>query len=111
MITKISGSKYSFEIFTEAKRQDCRFFIKAKSKSTGRFSCINNLNVVLSELNVDINDPIFYDSMWVVTKDEANYFEEVAKQFLFDSSFLDYLERKLDEDRGLGEWENNRYSY
>lgn len=106
MITKISGSKYSFQIFTEAKRQDCRFFIKAISKPTGRFSCINNLNVVLSELNVDINNPKFFDSMWAVTKDEANYFEGVAKQFLSDKSFLAYLERKLDEDRMLGEWEN-----
>ena len=111
LINKINGSKYSFEIFTEAKRQDCRFFIKAKSKATGRFSFINNLNVVLSELNVDINDPKFYNSMWVVAKDEANYFEDVAKRFLSEPSFLDYLERKLDEDRMLSEWENISYTY
>jgi len=106
MITKINGSKYSFEIFTEAKRQGCRFFIKAKSKAAGRFSCINNLNAVLSEFNVDVNNPKFCDSMWVVTKDEANYFEAVAKRFLSDPSFLVYLECKLDEDRRSGEWEN-----
>jgi hypothetical protein len=111
MITKISGAKYRFEIVSEKNEQDFSFFIKAKSKSTGRFSCINNLNVVLSELNVDINDPKFSDSKWVVTKDESNYFETVAKRFLFDPSFFDYLERKLDEDRMLGEWENKSYTY
>ncbi|MDH5684293.1 MAG: hypothetical protein OEZ20_07510 [candidate division WOR-3 bacterium] len=63
MITKISGSKYSFEIVSEKNEQNFSFFIKAKSKSTGRFSCINNLNAVLSELNVNVNDPKFSDSM------------------------------------------------
>jgi hypothetical protein len=70
------------------------------------FACINNLNAVLSELNVNVNNPKFSDSTWVVTKDEVSYFEDVAKRFLSDPSFLDYLERKLDEDRLLGEWEN-----
>jgi hypothetical protein len=106
MITKISGSKYNFEIYAEAKRKNCSFFIKAKSNSTGRFSCINNLNPVLSELHVNVNDPKFYDSKWVVTKDEIIYLEIVAQRILTDKSFLNYLERKLDEDRRLDEWVN-----
>jgi hypothetical protein len=106
MITKINGSKYKFEIVSEKNEQDSCFFIKAKSMSTRRTSCINNLNPILSEFNISGDDPKAADSMWVVTKAEADYFKFVARQFLTDPSFLDYLERKLDEDRRFGEWEN-----
>jgi len=44
--------------------------------------------------------------MWVVTKNESHEFVKTAKEFLSSSYFLNYLERKLDEDREAGEWEN-----
>ena len=44
--------------------------------------------------------------MWVLTKEDARYLEKTAKQFLSDPSFRNYLERRLDEDRMSGEWEN-----
>lgn len=101
----IFGSKYRFEIVSYETVTDC-FFIRAKCKFTGRFSCINNLNPILSKFNIDMNDAKAEDSMWRVTKSEAQNYVAIAKEFLSDTSFLTYLEDQLDEDRRLGEWEN-----
>ncbi len=105
-MTTIQGKKYNFELISHNEKNDFCFFIRATSKSTNRFSCINNLNAILSLLEIDTNDPEFEDSMWVVTKNEAYKFVNIMQKSLSDSSFLDYLERKLDEDRESGEWEN-----
>ena len=105
---KIQGKKYIFEVdsHNDNGAEDFCFYIKATCKNTGRFSGINNLNTVLSELGVNPDDDKFADSSWVVTKDEAHEFVDATKRFLSDSSFLDYLEIKLDEDREAGEWKN-----
>jgi len=108
MITAIRGGKYNFEIVSQNKGWDSCFFIRAICKSTGRVSCINNLNAVLSEFNIGIDDPKGADSTWLVTEEETHYLEKTAKQFLASLLFVDYLERQLDEDRSLGEWENIR---
>jgi len=106
VITEIKGRKYSFEVISENGDKDSCFFIKAIDKLTGRYSCINNLNVILSEFNIGIDDPKNEDSMWVLTKEDVRYLRETARQFLLDPSFRNYLERRLDEDRVSGEWEN-----
>ena len=106
MITKIEGRKYSFEVISENEDEDLCFFIKAIDKHTGRYSCINNLNAILSEFNIEIDDPKNEDSMWVLTKEDARHLEKTARQILSDPSFRNYLEKRLDEDRMSGEWEN-----
>jgi len=106
MITTIQGMKYNFEIVSQNGGNDFCFFIRAMCKSTKRTSCINNLNTILSEFDVEVDDPKYQDSSWVVTKEEAYSLEARGKQFLSSSSFRDYIEGCLDEDRTLGEWEN-----
>lgn len=110
MMMKYAGKKYLFEIaseeFFEKGKKKFDFFIRARAVSTGRFSCINNLNAILSELDVNINNKKFCDSSWIVTKKESRKFTNRAKKLLSDSPFLECLERQLDEDRALGEWEN-----
>lgn len=106
MITKIEGEKYNYEIASENEDEDLCFFMKAIHKLTGRYSCINNLNAILSEFNIGIDDPKNEDSMWVLTKEDARHLEKTAKQFLSDPLFRDYLEEQLEEDRMSGEWEN-----
>jgi len=103
MRINIHGKKYNFEILAE---DDC-FYIKAKHKSTGRFSCVNNLNVILSELNVDMcHDNKYQDSWWILPKNEVRKFGKIAREVLLDKEFRSYLEEKLDEDRECGEWKN-----
>ena len=106
MTISIQGRKYNFEIVARNGRNDFYFFIRAICKSTKRVSCINNLNTILSEFNIEVDAPKFWDSTWVTTREEAYNLEGKAKQFLSDSSFRDYIESHLDEDRALGEWEN-----
>ncbi|MHC1565862.1 MAG: hypothetical protein ACXQS6_06055 [Candidatus Syntropharchaeales archaeon] len=102
----VQGKKYDFEVVAEYEPPVFCFFIEAKCRTTGRFSCINNLNAVLSAFKIETDDPKTADSMWVVGKDEIDDFVDTAREFLSDSCFLDYLERCLDEDRMEGEWEN-----
>lgn len=106
MIFNIDGTKYSFEVVSEGEGRDFAFFIRAICKKTRRTSYINNLNTILSELNVDSEDDKFGDSMWEVTKKEAKRFFKISKESLSDFTYLNYLERQLDFDRIAGEWEN-----
>jgi len=104
MIVMIQGRKYSFEIVSQREGRDYCFFLRASSKSSGKTSCINNLNAILSAFSVEMEDPKVADSTWMVTKEEARYFLDTAIQFLTDIASLDYIEKRLDEDRMLGEW-------
>jgi hypothetical protein len=108
MIIKKRGNKYNFEIVSQKEGDAFSFFIKAKSKTSGRTSCINNLNTVLSEFDVQSDDLRFADSTWMVKENEARYLINTTIEFLSDHSFLNYLEGQLDYDRMLGEWENTR---
>ena len=99
----VEGKKYRLEVFS----RDSGFAIRAICKSSRRYSCINNLNTILSELGVDPEDPKFEDSWWELpTIEEAEELTDHAKELLRDRKFLFYLEGKLDEDRSYGEWEN-----
>jgi len=100
------GKKYTFEVISERWDKDFSFFVKAKHRSTGRTSCVNNLNIILSELGIDINDPKVADSTWLLSEKESLRFSVLAKRFLSDQSFLEFVEDQLDEDRILGEWAN-----
>jgi hypothetical protein len=106
MTIRIQGEKYSFEIFLENRKQLGCFCIRAICKTTKRASCINNLNTILSELGVNPEKLKYQDSSWVVSKNEADRFMRTAQKFLLDKPFMKYLERRLDEDRRYGEWEN-----
>ena len=56
MTILIHGRKYNFEIVSQNGRIDFCFFIRAICKSTKRTSCINNLNTILSEFNVEVDE-------------------------------------------------------
>lgn len=103
---KFIGKKYMFEIVSEGEKDDVLFFIRAVHKTSKRTSCINNLNVVLSEFGIEEVSNKFGYSSWIVTKKEALFFTKTAKSFLSSLSFRNYLEMRLDEDRECGEWEN-----
>jgi len=98
----IKSKKYNFKIVAANNY----FYIKAKHKSIRRFSCINNLNTILLELGVDVNDNKYQDSRWILSKNEVRKLGRISYELLSDTSFREYLEKKLDEDRKCGEWEN-----
>lgn len=106
MTIKISGKRYRFEVASEGKKDNVLSFIRAIHKASKRTSCINNLNDVLSALEIEEVTNKFGDSSWIVSEKEARFFTETAKDFLSDKKFLDYLEMRLDKDRKCGEWEN-----
>ena len=107
MITAIKGKRYNFEIISRNNKSQYDFFyIRAKHKATGRTSCINNLNVILSELGVNSNKPQYADSMWEIPRNQTSRFISISRKIISDSVFTAYLEKRLDKDRTLGEWEN-----
>jgi len=96
----IDGKKYSFHVVNDGQK----FFIKAICKMSGRYSCINNINAILSELKISQDNFHYYDSKWVT--DKSHHFYKNTINLLSDKSSLGYIEDKLDEDRFYGEWEN-----
>lgn len=104
MISEIKGNRYNFEVREESAGEYADFSIRAINNNSGRFSSINNLNAILSELEIDDNDSKFWDSDWKISVEEGTQIIEKTRILLSSPSFLAYLENKLDEDRALGEW-------
>ena len=101
----INGRNYKFTIHWFNGNDDFCFYIEAKHKRSHRHSFINNVNCILSGLNInDINDNKVSESQWVVTKKEAIKLSHKAYNFLTDDDFREYVERYLDLDREIGEW-------
>lgn len=100
------GEKYNFYIQSGKFGEYILFSIRAVCKKSRRYSSINNLNVILSELQVDFNDRKYEDSLWYVNMAEAERLAEITKETIKDENFLAYLESQLDIDRRAGEWEN-----
>lgn len=102
MKTIIKGKKYNFYVVAEGGI----FYIQAVHLASSRYSFINNLNAVLSEFNIDIEDKKVSESQWFTSEKEGKIFFRKAINFLLDKNSRSYIERKLDEDRECGEWEN-----
>ena len=104
------GDRYNFEIIYKGfNKNKCYWTLKSICKQTNRYSGINNLNPILSELvtDEDIVCRRFEDSsLWKVSKREMKKFNKLTKSFLTNKNYLRYLENKLDEDRCQGEWKN-----
>ncbi len=95
-----------FVVFDKVKHI---FFVKALHNKTKRYSFITNLNCILPQFNVDIDNPIFWDSSWELSKKNIDSFIKESINFLNDKNFLNFLEKQLNEDRNCGEWENIKY--
>lgn len=101
---KFRGRGYSMFIIFD--RISGIFSIKALHNKTKRYSSINNLNCILSHLNINADNPKFFDSSWELSKNEVNSLVKKTIGLLRDKGFLEYLENQLNLDRSLGEWEN-----
>ncbi|MFH1065811.1 MAG: hypothetical protein V1734_04885 [Nanoarchaeota archaeon] len=95
----INGTKYDFKIHSA----DGRFFIKAICKKSGRFSCITNMNLILS--NLGVAGKRYYDTPWNLPVKECKLLAKSANE-LFSEEFKSNIEAACEEDRTCGEWEN-----
>ena len=102
MKTIIKGQNYNFYIIADGMK----FYIKALHLTSSRFSFINNLNAVLSEFDISADDKKVSESQWLISKKQSGLFFEKAKKILLSENNRGYIERKLNEDRECGEWEN-----
>ena len=80
------GNKYNFKIKNKKfNKNKYSWTLKAICKETNYYSGINNLNPILSELDMD-EDTVcgrFEDSSeWEVSKREMRKFNKIAKSFL-----------------------------
>ena len=101
----IKGQNYNFRVVAEG----VKFYIEVIHSSSLRFSFINNLNVILSGFNINIDDKKVSESQWTASNEkQGKSFFKKAIKFLSDRSHRDYIERKLDEDRKCGEWETHK---
>jgi len=98
----IKGQNYNFSIVVDGMK----FYIKVLHLASLRFSFINNLNAVLSEFNISLDDKRVSESQWLTSKKQSSLFFRKAMKFLSSKNSRDYIEKKLDEDRECGEWEN-----
>jgi len=97
VIYKKEGQKYNFIV----EAFDGCFSAKAIDKLARKCSFINNLN-----LEVDIDNPDFYDSTWVLNDALAEDCFNKMKRLFRDNEALTDLENYLDLGREEGEWEN-----
>lgn len=104
MKTIIKGQNYNFCVVADGMK----FYIQALHRACLRFSFINNLNAILSEFDINIDDKKVSESQWHASKKQCNLFFKKATQFLSNRSSRNYIEKKLDKDRGYGEWENSK---
>lgn len=102
MKTVIKGQNYNFCVVAN----EVQFYIEATHLASLRYSFINNLNTVLSEFNISMDDKKVSDSQWITSKRQSKLFFRKAKGLLSHKDYRDYVEKKLDEDRKCGEWEN-----
>lgn len=100
----IIGKKYDFIVKCIKVKDSYCFYIEAKHRASFSHSYINNVNCVLSEFCVGGNNKKVAESQWVLTKNEAVEYFRKADNFLKDSDFRKYVERQLDYDRELGDW-------
>lgn len=105
MKTDISGNNYNYKILINRAGRSYLFEIIAICKISGRYSFINNLNTILSEFDIPENDVKFIESTWLLAKNEVKHYFEFSNILFSSKQYIDYLEKQLDEDRSLGEWE------
>jgi len=106
MIQTFLGNKYLFEleIVPHGKRFD--FQLYAIDRKTFHYSNINDLNTILSWLNIESEDPLIEDKCWTISKSKMEKFRGIMRELLTDKHSLRDLEYRLAEDRGEGEWAN-----
>jgi len=110
-IKRYIGDRYLFEVESTPISKGFAFVITAIDRSSGKRSHVNNLNGILSEFDLDEDDPRTGESDWWVPTKEVERFQVRAGEMLRSKYKLKQIESTLDEDRMLGEWSNIRQEW
>jgi hypothetical protein len=103
------GDRYLFEVESIPVAKGFEFIVTAIDRNLGKRSHVNNLNGILSEFDLDEDDPRAEESSWYVSAKEIVRFHVIAGEMLRSKYHLKQIESTLDEDRMLGEWSNTRW--
>ncbi len=106
----LHGSRYDFIVEATPSNRRFLFHLRAIDRATGRWSIINTVNAVMSELLAEKHDPsdlCWSETPWGVTPDDCARLVTTAVQLLTDQNSLERIEAALDEDRAEGEWRAN----
>lgn len=95
------GGRYEFII---SHTQTC-LEITAILAGSDKRSTINTLNYILSAFDIDPDSSNAENPEWNGTLQQVQAWVQTAQSLFNDKSFLQSLERALDEDRQQGEWE------
>lgn len=103
----IKGIRYDYKIFYFPLNKNAYYFsIKAVHRQTRRTSFITTVNIILSELGIDSDEPKCWEADWILSCKDANKYSKRARKLFSDKNFLPYIEKYLDIDRQESEWEN-----
>jgi len=106
VLFEVEGKKYDFILEKIDGEIESCLSILAIDKKTKLCSSINNLNFVLSSLNISYEDYRFADSSWILPNKLAGNLFHQARRMLSDKEYLLLFEAHVDLDREEGEWEN-----
>ena len=104
MRKKIEGNRYDFIIEGSNDGREYIFQIFSFYKKKQRMSEITNLNFIISELIEPVLNTIDIDNMLSVKQLEGKKLFSKADSLLQNKSWVNYLEKCLDEDRSIGGW-------
>ena len=102
---KIVGNKYDYIIELSNFKKEYNFEIKTLFKKDRTKSGIVNLNCIIDELIVPIINIMPIDSSIRIRNKKKAYLIYITSLSLFkEKSWIEYLEKCLDDDRSYGEW-------
>ena len=107
MIERFTGDTYSFDLEVNPYGKKYEFNLYAIDRATLHYSIINDLNLILSWLGIEGEDPLAQDKSWTISKSKMTKFQQIIRDSLMDKNSLQSLERALDNDRADGEWGNH----
>lgn len=103
---KIVGNKYDFIIKLSSFEKEYNFEIKTLCKKDNSKSGIVNLNCIIDELIVPIINIMPVDSSICIRNEMKAYLlYSTTVSYFKEVSWIEYLEKCLDDDRSCGEWE------
>jgi len=110
LLNYYKSENYLFQIVANLNFKIFEIFSKHINSET--YSCITNLNYLISQFeeNFSEND-LYYDSTWLINSVESlKLINQKATGLLTDNIFIKYLEQGLDKDREIGGW-NSDYRF